>query len=331
MKMTNVRILDPAKAPTQPYKPNLPLNTGGGLMAGLLLSVIFVIIRSKTDGSVREPGDAGMLLGIPELGVIPTAEVASRRNTRSLPLPSGQTVNENIPSLESLQSPVFADSFRAVLASILFTGAKQQVLVVTSASPGEGKTTTTANLAMTLAKMNRRVLLIDGDIRSPQLHKMFGFDNSCGLTDLLKRALMNEKTVDSFVRATGVPNLHVLPSGPGLQAEADLLFSAGMPGLISQLRTQFDMVLIDTPPMLMMPDARVMGRFADAVVLIARARKTSREAVHAAYRRFVEDQTRVLGIILNDWNAKTSAYSYYSGYPVSDAEPSQAMIRPAGA
>jgi Mrp family chromosome partitioning ATPase len=116
-----------------------------------------------------------------------------------------------------------------------------------------------------------------------------------------------------------------------MQAGADLLFSAGMPGLISRVRNQFDMVLIDTPPMLMMPDARVIGRFADSVILIARARKTSREAVQAAYRRFVEDQTPVLGVVLNDWNAKTSPYSYYSGYKAAGPESTQAAIKPAGA
>ncbi|MFL6449378.1 MAG: GumC family protein, partial [Bryobacteraceae bacterium] len=336
MKVTNVRIVDAAKPPVRPYKPNLPLNTGAGLFAGLMLSIMGVVIRSKTDGNVREPGEAGMLLGIPELGVIPAAERTSRSKTHVMPLLAGgkHAGESNLRLLASgNESPAVLDSFRAVLASILFAGAKQQqrVLVVTSASPSEGKTTTVTNLGMTLAKMNRKVLLIDGDIRSPQLHKMFGLDNTTGLTDVLKRMVVNETAVDSFIRETGLPNVHVLTSGPGMEAGADLLFSAGMPGLIARVRNQFDMVLIDTPPMLMMPDARLIGRFADSVVLIARARKTSREAVQAAYRRFVEDQTPVLGVVLNDWNSDTSPYSYYSGYKAAEPGPTGAAVKPVGA
>jgi succinoglycan biosynthesis transport protein ExoP len=176
MRITNVRIVDAAKPPIRPYKPNLPVNTGAGLMAGFVLSVMFLVLRSKTDSSVREPGETGILLGIPELGVIPAAYATSRRTSQVLPLLTREKELGHTRLLASGgESPAITDSFRAVLASILFAGAKQRarVLVVTSASPGEGKTTTATNLAKTLAKMNRRVLLIDGDIRSPQLHNIF--------------------------------------------------------------------------------------------------------------------------------------------------------------
>jgi capsular exopolysaccharide synthesis family protein len=216
----------------------------------------------------------------------------------------------------STQSPAVADSFRAVLASIIFASSKERphVLVVTSASPGEGKTTTVTNLGVTLANMNQRVLLIDGDIRSPRLHDIFGLDNSVGLTDLLTQIVADDTLADASIRKTAFPNLSVLTSGPALHSGADLLFSRSMPFLISRYREQFDMVLIDTPPMLAMPDARVLGRMADAVVLIARAGRTGRDAIQAAFRRFVEDHTPVLGTILNDWNAKSSAYKYYAAH-----------------
>jgi capsular exopolysaccharide synthesis family protein len=188
------------------------------------------------------------------------------------------------------------------------------VLVVTSASPGEGKTTTVTNLAATLAKMNQKVLLIDGDIRSPRLHDIFGLDNSVGLTDLLMQRAVDATLADASIRKTSIPHLSVLTSGPAVHAGADLLFSRSMPALIAHYGRQFDMVLIDTPPMLMMPDARLLGRMSDGVVLIARAGRTSRDAIQAAFRRFVEDQTPVLGIVLNDWNAQSSAYKYYAAY-----------------
>ena len=146
LKAANVRVIDPAKAPLHPYKPNLPVNAAAGLLCGLMLGVTGIVLRSKADGTVREPGDAGMLLGIPELGVIPSADPRTRIS-RALGLLGGRTEREN-QSLQTIpsrnMSSMVADSFRAVLASILFAGARQRtrVLVVTSASPAEGKTTT---------------------------------------------------------------------------------------------------------------------------------------------------------------------------------------------
>ena len=318
LKAENVLVIDPAKAPLRPYKPNLPMNAGGGLVFGLMLGVAGIVIRSKADGCVQEPGDAGMLLGVPELGMIPIGEPASTRRFSVRALLSRGKARE-AQSLQLVSSPNrssrVADSFRAVLASILFAaaGRRQRVLVVTSPSPGEGKTTTASNLAVTLANMGRKVLLIDGDIRSPKIHGTFGLDNSAGLTTMLKSLAINEVLTNSFIREIAVvPNLHVLTSGPAIQAGADLLFSSLMPALIARYRNEFDMVLIDTPPMLMMPDARVLARLADAVVLIARAGQTNRRAMQAAFRRFVEDGTPVLGVVLNGWNAKMSAHPYYA-------------------
>jgi len=317
LKATNVRVIDPAQAPLHPYKPNLPTNAGAGLALGLLLGVAGIVFRSKADGTVQEPGDVGMLLGIPELGVIPAAEAALARSSRMLSLFPKEAENRCLQTASfPNHSPQVADSFRAVLASILFAGARQRqrVLVITSASPGEGKTTTASNLAAALANMGRRVLLIDGDIRSPRMHGIFGLENSAGLTNTLKQIAVDGVFTETFIQRTSTPNLHVLTSGPAIQAGTDLLFSRAMPALIAHYRDEYDMVLIDTPPMLVMPDARVLGCLADAVILIARAGQTPRNAIQAAYRRFVEDGTPVLGVVLNGWNAKTSAYSYYAAY-----------------
>ncbi len=340
MKVTNVRVLDAAKPPAHPYKPTLPLNGGAGTACGLLLGAAVVLVRSRTNANVQEPGDAAMLLGIPELGVIPAAELGRKQLSPVQPLLLGEKLLE-APGTKAAasmgNSPALADSFRSVLASILFAGAKQRqrVLVVTSANPGEGKTTTVTNLATTLANMNRKVLLIDGDIRSPRLHGVFGLDNSVGLTNALQRiAIQEAPKIDDFIQETSIPNLHVLTSGPAVQAGADLLFSAAMPALIARYREEYSMILIDTPPMLLMPDARVLARVADGVVLIARSGRTGREAIQAAYRRFVEDHTPVVGVVLNDWNAKTSANNYYGNYAYyKDAAAGQpaAVVTPARA
>jgi succinoglycan biosynthesis transport protein ExoP len=325
MTASNVRVIDPAKPPRQPYKPNLPINGIAGLLGGAMLGIVGIILRARTDSRVQEPGDAGLLLGIPELGVIPAAD---RRSDAGLaqtlfPLETGLEKIDLQLGISSIKSLAVADSFRAVLASIIFAGARERhrVLVISSAVPGEGKTSAATNLAVTLANMNRKVLLIDGDIRSPRLHDIFGLDNSVGVTDLLKQVIVDDKLADASIRQTAVRNLHVLTSGPAVHGSADLLFSGSMPSLIARYKERFDMILIDTPTMLSMPDARILGRMADAVVLFARAGRTTRDAIQAAFRRFVEDHTPVLGIILNDWNVKSSAYKYYAAaYKQPDAE-----------
>jgi polysaccharide biosynthesis transport protein len=336
LSATNVRVVDPAKAPMHPYKPVLPVNAGAGLLCGLMLGIALVIVQSKADGTVQEPGDAGMLLGIPELGVIPAAEGGLTQGARIRGLFSPSKGSENL-GLQTASSAygaaMVADSFRAVLASILFAGARerQRVLVVTSASPGEGKTTMTSNLASTLANMGRKVLLIDGDIRSPRMHSLFGLDNESGLTTALQEIALKDRLTESFIQETAVPNLDVLTSGPAIQAGADLLFSASMPTLIAKYREVYDMVLIDTPPMLIMPDARVLARTADAVVLVARSGQTARSAIKAAYQRFVEDRTPVLGVVLNHWNVNMSAHKYYAAYKGPAAERVAVKATPAGA
>lgn len=329
IKASNIRVVDPALPPHHPYKPNFPLGSAAGLLFGGTFGLVAIVLRSRTNVHLREPGEAGSLLGIPELGVIPRAQAAIRspRVVTLVPQidkPSTRLIGAGASAADpSDNSLAVADSFRAVLASIILTEAKgsQKVLVITSANSGEGKTTAAVNLAVTLAKMDRKVLLIDGDIRNPRMHQVFGLSNTTGLTKLLKQTDADEKVIDPIIRAVS-PNLYVLTAGRAVEADADLLFSKAIPALLSHYRERFDMILIDTPPMLSMPDARVLGRIADAVVLIARAGKTSRAAAQAAFRRLVDDQTRVLGVVLNDWNASASPYKYYGSYAYSAANAS---------
>jgi capsular exopolysaccharide synthesis family protein len=292
-----------------------------------MLGVAVVVTQARTDSSVQEPGDAGLLLGVPELGVIPNASKMRKVSAPVLSVfPAGNDREETGMIVSQANPSAVADSFRAVLASIIFSGGaeRQRVLVVTSAGPGEGKTTTVTNLAVALAKMNRKVLLIDGDLRNPRIHEIFGVDNSMGVTDLLDQVPSDHTAIDPLIQSTAFPNLYVLPSGPTAKIDStDVLFSMSMPSLIARCRAQFDMVLIDTPPVMLLPDARLLGRMADAAVLIARAGHTTRGSIKATFQRLVQDHIPVLGIVLNDWNAKASPYysSYYGSYSRAAAAP----------
>jgi receptor protein-tyrosine kinase len=188
------------------------------------------------------------------------------------------------------------------------------MLVFTSAASGDGKTTVVSNLGIALAEIGRKVLIVDADLRRPRQHAIFDVPNDSGLSTLLKSQDSKPDAWAGFVQATKVPGLCLLPSGPPTQAAANLLYSPRLTELLSRAKTEYDMVLLDTPPMLQMTDARVLGRMTDAVILVARAEQTTRDALIAATQRLSEDRIRVLGTILNNWNPKRSPKGYYGYY-----------------
>jgi capsular exopolysaccharide synthesis family protein len=340
MKASNVRVVDAAKTPGRPYKPDLRENAMLGLFAGGFIGIAFVFMRERGNRTLQQPGDAPFLLNVAELGAIPNARESSRNRLyymrqkeasaeagrKTNPLLSA-TSNEKAGPRERVElvtlqrrPSMVAEAFRTVLTSILFSGengSRPRVLAITSPGPMEGKTTVTTNLSIALAEIGRKVLLIDADLRRPRIHEIFRLDNRVGLTTLLREVALDKAAVDAAVRETAVPNLFALPSGPSTSAAASLLFSPHLQELLKRFKNEFDTVLIDTPPTLQMPDARVIGRLSDAVVLVTRANHTTRDAAVAARQRFGEDQTRVLGTILNDWDprlAPNGYYGYYKGY-----------------
>lgn len=353
MRASNVRIVDLAEPPALPYKPNLPMNCFLGLFSGLLLGVAFVVIQENTDSSLQHPGDANFWLSVPELGMIPSANkelrrrlpihLSTKRNLLGRPRPTGPT-QDSTNAVSSKGTPpinaiprngnakgapecveliswqhkpgLVAESFRSLLTSILFSdqdSTRPRVLVVTSANPGEGKTTVASNLGIAFAEIHQKVLIIDGDLRRPRMHEVFGVEIEHGLTTLLTHWPVDPEVLDSFLHQTTIPGLFVLPSGLADQNTANLFYGAKLAEVLATFKTGFDMVIIDTPPMLQMPGARVLGRLADGVILVTRAGQTTRDAAMAANQRFAEDRIRVLGTILNDWNQKWSRGAYY-GY-----------------
>ena len=323
LRASNIHIVDAAEPPKKPYKPNTGLNTALGLLSGVFFGIGYIIVRERGDRSLQEPGDTALYLETSELGVIPSAKSDLHGNAKRLPqtlsLRSAHRENAIVPNHPEVtfwnrEPSALAESFRAILTSILFSshnGDRPRVIVLSSANPGEGKTMVTSNLAIALTRAGMRVLVVDGDLRKSRLHDIFDVENRDGLSDALM-GLGKESSLLRF-KQTSIPGLLVLPSGTS--DDTNLLYNRRLPELIAQLRGEFDMVLIDTPPMLHMPDARVLARHADAVVLVVRSRKTTRDAALIARQRFMEDGTTVLGTILNDWEPRTStAYGYEKYY-----------------
>jgi succinoglycan biosynthesis transport protein ExoP len=324
LRASNVRVVDPARVPGSPYKPDTRRSTALGLLGGLFLGVAFVIIRERADRTIQQPGDANFYLNLPELGIIPSGVTVQRPRVKPV---AGQLISKPAPPVKvelvtwQDKQSMLAESFRSTLVSILFSGengSRPRTIVLTSPNPSEGKSTTVCNLGIAIAEVGNRVLLIDADLRRPRLHGIFGLTPAPGLSDMLRdRTPATSAAATESIRATPIPNLFVLVSGEPTAAAMTLLYGNQMPELLKQLRQQFDTILIDTPPMLQISDARVLGRMSDRVILVIRAGKTTRDATQAACQRFQEDGTTVMGTILNDWNPKNGRngyYGYYNGY-----------------
>jgi succinoglycan biosynthesis transport protein ExoP len=281
---------------------------------------------------LRSHGDIKRWAELPELGAIPNANGASRsyylynhapravaaRKRRSL-TDSGSSSSDNGIELATWQgkATLLAESFRGALTSILTmgeNGSRPQVLVIASGNPAEGKTTTVTNIAIAASEIRLKVLVVDADLRRPRVHHLFNLSNERGLVDCLQDE-MTEEALGLVVRSSTVPNLDVLTSGTETTAAAQLLHSPNFAALIKRFRAEYDMILIDTPPMLQMTDARIVSRQADGVILVARAGRTARETLLAAKERFHEDRIPVLGSILNDWDPKRSPDKFTRGSP----------------
>jgi polysaccharide biosynthesis transport protein len=316
LRASNIRVVDPAKAPGGPYKPDVSRQATMGVLAGLVLGIGLVVLRERADRTLQDPGDITYYLGLPELGVVPVGDLFdATKGAIAERVDNGERV-ELISHRQ--KNSLLAESYRTTLTSILFSGKngdRPRVIVMTSASPKEGKTTTCCNLAISLADISKRVLIVDGDMRRPRLHAVFNVANEVGLSELLmEKGELEISTIDQVCQRTTVPGLFVLPSGNSRYHASSLLHSQRLPELLNLVRNHFDAVVIDTPPMVNIADARVIGRYADALILVVRSGVTSRDAALLARSRFADDGVPIMGTILNFWNPKTPGYSYYKYY-----------------
>ena len=339
---SNVRVLDRAVPPERPDSPKLLLNCALGLLTCLSTGMLWVFVREQSDYKMREPGDGLRHIGLPELGVVLQNRRGSgllsppeRKKLPRIPVtiggkePRSVGVQDEPDSLQSLwpkicelhpslgsDSLLVLESCRAIVTSLLLSRpiTIPYSLAVTSPGSGEGKTTVVANMGLILALMGRHVLLVDGDLRRPRLHQLFALDAKCGLSTLLQQGGVSPQPLATCVQETAVPGLSLLASGPSSVASANLLYSRKFPELLEGLKKEYEFVLIDTPPVLQVADARVIGRFADGIVLVVRAGQTARNAAAAAHERLDADRANVVGLILNDWDPSSSSLGYYAEY-----------------
>jgi polysaccharide biosynthesis transport protein len=339
LRSNNFRIVDTARIPAAPSEPNLPRNLAFALALGLSTGVGLSFLLEGMDNTVRTPEQAQAISALPSLGMIPLgsrtrAEMGTRRR---LSLASSKEVVELVT--QSRPKSQMAESYRALRTSLLLSsvGGPPKVILVTSALPEEGKTTTSINAAIVLAQKGTRVLLIDADLRRPSIHKTLGMGPRSGLSNVLTGSATLEQAI---LPATILPNLFLLPAGTPPPNPAELLASAEMKNVLLQLREQYDHIVIDTPPTLSVTDAVVMSTGADRVVLVIRSGQTTKQALRRARDLLMQVNARVCGVLLNAVDLNSPDYYYYYEYQgkygqryyaQDDEEAIVPGVRPAGA
>jgi polysaccharide biosynthesis transport protein len=313
LRSNNVRPVDIARTPMSPAEPNLPRNLSFALALGLTTGISLCFALESIDNTVRTPEQAQAISGLPSLGMIPMGS----RNRPELNFRQRLSVASSKEAVElitqSRPQSQMAESYRALRTSLLLTslGTPPKVILVTSALPEEGKTTTSINSAIVLAQRDARVLLIDADLRRPSIHKTLGMPPGSGLSNVLTGGSTIQQ---SIVVSSISPNLSVLPAGTPPPNPAELLASVNMANLVASLRDQYDHIVIDTPPTLSVTDAVVMSTRADAVILVIRAGQTTKQALRRARDVLTQVNARICGVLLNAVNLNSPDYYYYYEY-----------------
>ncbi|GAA2267498.1 polysaccharide biosynthesis tyrosine autokinase [Nonomuraea roseoviolacea subsp. roseoviolacea] len=298
-----VTVIDSAQVPRTPVSPMPVVNVLVAMLIGLVVSVSSLILRDRLDTTIKNSATLQQASGSSTLGII-----GYERDAKRHPL----VVRRKGRSSR-------AEAFRSLRTNLQFIGVdrKPRSLVVTSCLPNEGKSSTSSNLAITLAQAGWRVLLVDGDLRRPRLPDYFGIEGGVGLTDVL----IGKVSLEGVVQTWGEPRLFVLPCGQIPPNPSELLGSDGMRQLLADLTADYDMVIIDAPPLLPVTDAATLSALCDGTILVARYGRTRHEHVARGIELLASVSARVVGTVLNFVPAKASRYDGYGYGYESAAQP----------
>lgn len=292
----NVSIVDRALPPQSRYKPNLPLNLAIGLLLGAMLGVLSAFVLEFMDQTLKTPQDVEQRLRLSVLGIIP------RLRKQEIPA----------QALRDLRS-AFSEAYRSVRTALQFStdSGVPKVLLVTSAGPSEGKSTTAWSLARNFAQLGKRTLLIDGDLRNPSLHKVAEIRGEIGLSNLLSGAAsINEAVLD-----TDDPRLKIVLAGPLPPNPAELLAGSKLISLLTVAAESYDQIVIDGPPVLGLADAPILANASAGTLLVVEAGRTRIQAAQMAVKRLMVARARIIGVVLSKYAAQQHGYGYgYGSY-----------------
>ena len=328
-RIGNIRVIDKAILPQIPIAPRRAMNIIIGLIVGIVLGIGMAVFLESMDVSLKDIGDIEAKTGLPVLAAIPLmgskgggyggySRSRSKSSKKTPASKEGTTakVSKIAKNLVTYSNPksAIAETYRSLRTSLQFSGVDKPVksVIITSGNPGEGKSTTVANLAIVTAQMGMKTLIVDADLRKPTLHSLFGFKQEPGLIDVLADGHLQ----DDLLRKTEVDNLWLLTCGTIPPNPSELLGSKAMKNLQQNLLEEFDHIFYDTPPVIAVTDAVVLSTIVDSLALIIKFGSTSHQSVNHASNLLKQVNTKVSGVILNfvDIQSRYGSYDYSTYY-----------------
>jgi capsular exopolysaccharide synthesis family protein len=299
LQTSNVRILDRARANVKPVRPKVQQNIVLAVLLGLLGGIALAFAAEYLDASITSQDQIEEKLGLTFLGIVPRIEKGKDGTAQDL-------------AVYAQPKSAVAECLRSVRTNLLFMSPEKplRTILVTSSGPQEGKTTTAAALAETMAGSGNRVLLVDADMRRPRIHRIFGQPNTTGLSALI----VGEEKLENAVRPTVVPNLFILPCGPIPPNPAELLQTDGFKSALAEMVRSFDRVILDSPPIGVVADAVVLSTGVDGTLLVLKAGRSSREVAKQGIKQLRDVNARLFGAVLNDLDLQDQKYGRYYQY-----------------
>jgi capsular exopolysaccharide synthesis family protein len=319
LRSTNISIVDPGRPADKPAKPVTLLYLFGSLVAGLFVGSAAALLRDLTDTKIQDVQEISR-----ELGATPLCVLPYQKERTGMPAGLNKIASSPLMMLPTLDNPrsVFVESLRSLRTSLLMSrsGSPPRIVLVTSPLPGEGKSFISWNLAILFAQQGKRVLLCDADLRRPRLHRDMQIDAQLGLSTVLT-GLSDDHGASALVPIPEVPGLYLMPAGPTPPYPSELLSSDHMETLLNVWKSQFDLVLLDSPPILPVTDSVVLSSFVDSVLLIARHQKTPLSALERSYQMLEAvpaESTRKINVLVNGVREQPAAGHVFYEYPENE-------------
>lgn len=294
MLVSDMQLVEPALAPERHYSPKLLVNSILGVLTGCIFGFGLAFLFEYIDDTIHNPEELGQLWDVPKLGVVPKFKLTGDRRVVD----------------ELATTHPISEAYRTIRNGLMYASLDKplRLIAVSSAVPSEGKSTFSVNLGISFAREGKRVLMVDCDLRRPAQHRNFPtISNHVGLTDVLT----GKATVEEAVQETSVPTLWTLTSGPTPADPARLVESLRLRQLLLDLRKQYDVVIVDTPPCLVVNDSIVIARVVDGIILVVESGNTSRKLVTEMKNRFEVAGLDPIGVVLNKLDFVSSGYGYY--------------------